>query len=857
MAGARREEPSDLSQGRVQQVRKQWAVHEDGALAYHMQNEEITQHYGLNRFHRRMVREDIPVAKFVQTEEELQQQEERLKELEVLKIQAEEDAKLAKKISRRVKREDRSHRDDNKHHLAHEVRNRTDHEIRNRTAHEIRNHADYEIRNHTHNEIRSDEEHVRQPEDYPIKNRIDHDERNSPFHDVRGRKDHDVRLPTDLGRNPADLVRNPTDLIRNPADLIRNPTDLVRNPTDLVRNPTDLVRNTTDFDVRHHTDHAVRNRTHLEARKHTDQEVLDDEELARQLQEKEERKYQRHLERKREKKLKKERQLLEAALAKDLEEARLAVNPENNGDRVTASMESLHLQGVSVTRVTAGGRLEDGGDFSDFYNLPDEMDEVTRLEIQASQDEELARLLQDQEHKRTKAKVDPEKVRRIELHDEQLAKIMQEEEKLRLQKAKQRHQARKEARRLMSVESMPLGASANSLNQQNQPQDGPCDTTAGAVPVVSSNQHRYRSNSYTKACDSPPSPAHSSAHSPAHSPARRHRASPRVGEGHEHPRIPSHETIASGAGLDHKNQYYVKSSNEKQSTSSSTSSPITAQSGSGRALTTLETARQIAAGNPEGILAIQNLQKNTSDRKIKTEPERFMRSQEMLNTDRLAMHGQHRSARRGSDPYRQVTEVRPDAAVYAQPFKPHGVLLGSELQQLEVADVHGYMTDESGSSSGSASRLSRLHQLQQHQHQQQQVEKVSAQHHPFPGGSAEFNIVAALDPTYQRRHPEACLLPETTMQPHVPFSRSLPQPDGDLEWDPNLRGSLRKTKTHVYGYQDPVSGSLGHENAFGGEPVMSSWQPVQGQRRRDPGSQGKGQQRNMSAGDKRGNCKQQ
>lgn len=268
---------------------------------------------------------------------------------------------------------------------------------------------------------------------------------------------------------------------------------------------------------------------------------------------------------------------------------------------------------------------------------------------------------------------------------------------------------------------MPLGASANSLNQQTQPQNGPCDTPAGAVPAgavpaVISSQHRYRSNSYTKACDSPPSPAHS--------PARRHRGSPRIGEDHEHPRIPSHESIASGAGPDHKNQCYTKSFNEKQSTSSSTSSPITAQSGSARALTTLETARQIAAGNPEGILAIQNLQKNTADRKMKTEPERFMRSQEMLNTERLATQGQHRSARRGSDPYRQVSEVRPDAAVYAQPYKPHGVLLGSELRQLEVTDIHGYMTDESGSSSGSASRLSRLHQLQQQQQHQQQVDNV-------------------------------------------------------------------------------------------------------------------------------------
>ncbi|CAG5134326.1 unnamed protein product, partial [Candidula unifasciata] len=65
--------------------RKQWSVHEDGALAYQIQNQEITQHYGLNRFNRRTVREDIPIAKIVQSEEELRQQEERMRELEALK----------------------------------------------------------------------------------------------------------------------------------------------------------------------------------------------------------------------------------------------------------------------------------------------------------------------------------------------------------------------------------------------------------------------------------------------------------------------------------------------------------------------------------------------------------------------------------------------------------------------------------------------------------------------------------------------------------------------------------------------------------------------------------------------------
>ena len=52
-------------------------------------------------------------------------------------------------------------------------------------------------------------------------------------------------------------------------------------------------------------------------------------EIARQLQEKEKKKYERHLERKREKRLKAERLRLETELAKDTEDARLR---QGNGE---------------------------------------------------------------------------------------------------------------------------------------------------------------------------------------------------------------------------------------------------------------------------------------------------------------------------------------------------------------------------------------------------------------------------------------------------------------------------------------------------------------------------------------------
>lgn len=47
----------------------------------------VERHYGLNRFNRRTVREDIPVARVVQSDEERQQQEARYQELQALNVQ--------------------------------------------------------------------------------------------------------------------------------------------------------------------------------------------------------------------------------------------------------------------------------------------------------------------------------------------------------------------------------------------------------------------------------------------------------------------------------------------------------------------------------------------------------------------------------------------------------------------------------------------------------------------------------------------------------------------------------------------------------------------------------------------------
>jgi hypothetical protein len=47
----------------------------------------VEDHYDKNRYHRRTVREDIPVAKVVQTEEEIELQKERLRKLAALQAQ--------------------------------------------------------------------------------------------------------------------------------------------------------------------------------------------------------------------------------------------------------------------------------------------------------------------------------------------------------------------------------------------------------------------------------------------------------------------------------------------------------------------------------------------------------------------------------------------------------------------------------------------------------------------------------------------------------------------------------------------------------------------------------------------------
>ncbi|XP_060829478.1 coiled-coil domain-containing protein 50 isoform X2 [Bombus pascuorum] len=86
--------------GRVNEVCREWLVHEDGALAYRLQDEEIREHYTSNKVRNAQVREDLPRAKVEQELEELRYQS-------YIQQQEERDALVAKQIALSLEREER------------------------------------------------------------------------------------------------------------------------------------------------------------------------------------------------------------------------------------------------------------------------------------------------------------------------------------------------------------------------------------------------------------------------------------------------------------------------------------------------------------------------------------------------------------------------------------------------------------------------------------------------------------------------------------------------------------------------------------------------------------------------------
>ncbi|XP_011864624.1 PREDICTED: coiled-coil domain-containing protein 50 [Vollenhovia emeryi] len=86
--------------GRVNEVCREWLVHEDGALAYRLQDEEIKEHYTGNKTRNAQVREDLPRAKVEQELEALRYQS-------YIQQQEERDALVARQIALSLEREER------------------------------------------------------------------------------------------------------------------------------------------------------------------------------------------------------------------------------------------------------------------------------------------------------------------------------------------------------------------------------------------------------------------------------------------------------------------------------------------------------------------------------------------------------------------------------------------------------------------------------------------------------------------------------------------------------------------------------------------------------------------------------
>ncbi|XP_003702562.2 uncharacterized protein LOC100883506 isoform X3 [Megachile rotundata] len=86
--------------GRVNEVCREWLVHEDGALAYRLQDEEIREHYTGNKVRNAQVREDLPRARVEQELETLRYQS-------YVQQQEERDALVARQIALSLEREER------------------------------------------------------------------------------------------------------------------------------------------------------------------------------------------------------------------------------------------------------------------------------------------------------------------------------------------------------------------------------------------------------------------------------------------------------------------------------------------------------------------------------------------------------------------------------------------------------------------------------------------------------------------------------------------------------------------------------------------------------------------------------
>lgn len=92
--------------GKVNSVCKEWLVHEDSALAYHLQKLEVDKHYSGNRSRNAIVRQDLPTAKEEQ-EREIREAESRY--CAFIKEQEEKDLKVALELAEQLAQKKHTH----------------------------------------------------------------------------------------------------------------------------------------------------------------------------------------------------------------------------------------------------------------------------------------------------------------------------------------------------------------------------------------------------------------------------------------------------------------------------------------------------------------------------------------------------------------------------------------------------------------------------------------------------------------------------------------------------------------------------------------------------------------------------
>uniref|UniRef100_A0A146LK49 Coiled-coil domain-containing protein 50 n=2 Tax=Lygus hesperus TaxID=30085 RepID=A0A146LK49_LYGHE len=103
MAGNKPISDTMPKRGKVTEMCKEWLVHEDGALAYQLQQEEVEKHYSGNKSRNAIVREDFPMAKDAQRRAQDEAMADYYRQTKLLE---EEDERIAREIAERLEREE-------------------------------------------------------------------------------------------------------------------------------------------------------------------------------------------------------------------------------------------------------------------------------------------------------------------------------------------------------------------------------------------------------------------------------------------------------------------------------------------------------------------------------------------------------------------------------------------------------------------------------------------------------------------------------------------------------------------------------------------------------------------------------